>query len=65
MKKEFLRQKRKELLLSQKQLALKLKVSESTIRNWESGRVPVPEWVKVNLYLVLLIENVKSKKGIK
>tara|TARA_R100001463_G_scaffold33831_1_gene74696 strand:+ start:171 stop:368 length:198 start_codon:yes stop_codon:yes gene_type:complete len=65
LKKEFLRQKRKELLLSQKQLALKLKVSESTIRNWESGRVPVPEWVKVNLYLVLLIENVKSKKGIK
>jgi DNA-binding transcriptional regulator YiaG len=31
--------------LSQPQMAKEMRVPTSTLRNWEQGRRPVPEWV--------------------
>jgi len=41
---------RKSMSLSLSRAAQKLKVSETTLRKWENGKIkPIPEWVKVKL----------------
>ena len=41
---------RKGLLLSLSRAAQKLRVSETTLRKWENGKIkPIPEWVATKL----------------
>jgi DNA-binding XRE family transcriptional regulator len=35
-------------------IASALSVSKQTIHNWESNRYPMPDWVKAQLYFLLL-----------
>ena len=50
----------KELGITQKELAERMKVSEGTIRNWSSQNNP-PEWAVSFMNLLLEYEKVKEK----
>lgn len=66
----FIRQQRKELFLSQKQLAEKLNVTDKSVSKWETGRgapdisllVPLAEVLGVTVTEILKGEKLKEKK---
>lgn len=43
----------KELGLTQKELAEKMGVSETTVTNWARGATPIPDWANVMLRLLI------------
>jgi len=66
-KQNIVKQTAKELGMTQKELAEKLKVSESTLRKWSGGEIDVPESALVTFSLLLelkkknkVLDNFKS-----
>jgi transcriptional regulator with XRE-family HTH domain len=50
------KKKRKEAGLTQKELAFKIGIDQSTISKWEMGKHPIPEWVNKLIELMQLIK---------